>query len=244
MRPARSFREALTFGGRIPPVVGLLVSLLVAVSIAGVLLPGLAEAIVFAPRRVLGGELWRLLTWVFLETSPLNLAFAALVLWWLGRDLAAAWGERRFLAVYLGLAGASAGLTLVLALLLPLYLPSVYVGSWTVITALTVAWGLLHPDRQILLYMVLPINGRTLVWITVGGTLLYALFERAVGPFVPHLIAQGLAALYVRGVRPGRLLRRLRWNPLQALRRSRDRKRFKVIDADRDPDRDRPRWLN
>jgi membrane associated rhomboid family serine protease len=241
-RSVGQFGRALTFGGRVPPAVGLLIALVVVASLAGALVPGLAGAAVFVPGLVLQGQLWRLVTWAFVETQPLSLVFAGLILWWLGRDLALAWGEGRFLVICLGLAVASALVTLfaLAALRLPLMLG--FLGTWAVLSGLTVAWGLSFADRQILFYMVLPLSGRALVWITVGGTLLYALFEHSLLPFLPHLVAQGLAALYVRGRRAGRRFSGFRWNPLGRLRR--DRKRFKVVEVDQDPDRDRPRWLN
>lgn len=243
-RFADRLSRTLTFGGRVPSAVGLLVALVVVSSIAGALIPPLVSAAAFAPGRVLNGEIWRLITWSFFETSPLNLIFAALFFWWFGRDLSAAWGERRLVGVFLGLTLASAALTLLVALLIPLAIHPYYLGSWAVLSGLTVAWGLLFADRQILFYMVLPVSGRALVWVTVGGTLLFALFERSVAAFVPHLMAQSLAALYVRGGLSGRLWRKSRWNPFEKMRRERERKRFKVIEVDHDPDRDPPRWLN
>ena len=102
--------------------------------------------------------------------------------------------------------------------------------------ALLVAWGILHPHRQILLFMAVPVSGRTLALLTVGGTVLFAIFT---GPaaFVPHLLAEGLAWAQASGIGPGRWIERLRFR--------RRRARFEVIHADRDPDRppDR-RWLN
>ncbi|HEY6105888.1 MAG TPA: hypothetical protein VIV59_07895, partial [Anaeromyxobacteraceae bacterium] len=100
--------------------------------------------------------------------------------------------------------------------------------------ALAVAWALLFPGRSILLMAVLPVSGRALLWLTVGGTALFAVFY-GVGLYLPHLLAEGLAALWLRGPRP-RLPRLPRW-----LRR---RRPFDVIHADRDPDAGRPRWMN
>jgi hypothetical protein len=102
------------------------------------------------------------------------------------------------------------------------------------IDALVVAWGLNHPFRQILLFFAVPVSGKTLVLVTVGGTVLFALFT-GVGAFVPHLLAEGIAWVHASGKGPGQWLRRIR------LPRRRGRGRFEVVHADRDPDR---RWLN
>jgi membrane associated rhomboid family serine protease len=244
MRTARRLGQAFSFGGRFPPAVGALVALTVVASLVGVVgerngVPLLPLGVLFPP-AVLDGEVWRLVTWVFLETQPLDLLFGCYLLWWLGRDLAFAWGERRFVAAYLGLAAGAAAVASFLSLAWPALALARFAGPWPVVDALVVAWALLFPDRQILLFFALPVSGRALLWLTVGGTLLFAAFG-GVPPYVPHLAAEALALVYLR-VRPGLWFRRVRFRPLDRLRRRRGR--FEVIEADRDPDRDKPRWMN
>lgn len=232
-RPLRP-GEALTFGGRVPAAVGgLLVALLLA-SVAGALLPAVREATFFAPALVWRGEVWRLVTYPFFEYDPLALLLGGLMLWMFGRDLALAFGERRFLGAFLGLGAGAAAITSLLALAWPRLLDVRLAGPWPVVDALVVAWALRFPDRQLLFMFALPVTGRALLWLTVGGTALYAVFAGVV-PYVPHLLAEGLAALWLRGPRL-RLPRPPRW-----LRR---RRPFDVIHADRDPDAGRPRWMN
>ena len=111
-------------------------------------------------------------------------------------------------------------------------------GFWVALDAVVVSWGLLHPFRQILLFFAVPVSGQALVWLTVGGTLLFGLFNGITG-FVPHLLAEGVAWLHVSGKGPGQWLRRIR------LPRRRRKGRFEVIHVDRDPDRQQDRrWLN
>ena len=85
--------------------------------------------------------------------------------------------------------------------------------AWTWLSmwfaSVIVAWGLSHPFRQILLFFAVPVSGQSLVWITVGGTVLFALFT-GVGAFVPHLLAEGIAWLHVSGKGPGPWLRKIR----------------------------------
>jgi membrane associated rhomboid family serine protease len=228
----------LTLGGRVPPVVGALLVATGLVSLVAVVgsrngLPLLA-LLAFSPEAVLRGEVWRLLSWVLLETDPLNLIFGGLVLFWFGRDLAGTWGERRFLAAYLGVPVVAATATTLLSLAWPALRGGAWTGLWPAADGLVVAWALLFPFRQILLFFALPVSGKALLWFTVGGTVLYALFA-GVAAFVPHLLAEGAMFLHASGAGPGRWLRRLRWP------RRRGRGRFEVIHADRDPDR---KWLN
>jgi membrane associated rhomboid family serine protease len=232
----------LTFGGRVPAAVGGLVVASVVASIAGAVgerngFPVLGLG-VLSPAAVWRGEVWRLLTWVLFETDPLSLLFGGLVLYWFGRDLCEAWGERRFLVAWFGLAAATGALVSLLALAWPALMGVRWTGLWPALDAVVVAWALLFPFRQILLFFALPVSGQALLWVTVGGTLLYAVFS-GLAAFVPHLAAEGLMYLHASGRGPGSWLRRLK------RARFGRRGRFEVIQADRDPDRatDR-RWMN
>jgi membrane associated rhomboid family serine protease len=226
------------FGGRVPPEVGGVIVATVVVSLAGAVAEQvgfpLRALLVLQPAAVWGGEVWRLFTWVLVEESPLNLLFGGLVLYWFGRDLVEAWGGRRFLATYFAIPALAAAAACLLSLAWPRLEASIFSGFWVALNALIVAWGLSYPFRQILLFFALPVSGQALVWITVGGTVLFALFT-GVGSFVPHLLAEGIAWLHVSGKGPGRWLRTIR------LPRRKRRGRFEVIHADRDPDRT---WLN
>lgn len=236
---ARRVGRGFTFGGRVPVAVGALIAVTVVASLAGVVgerngLP-LMRLCWLEPRAVIHGELWRVFTWVFFERDPIGLLFGGMVLYWFGRDLCDAWGARRFLIVYLGAAGV-AGLVAsgLAALVWPSLLSMAWLGLWPAVDALVVAWAILFPFRQILLFFALPVSGRTLLWFTVGGTALYAVFS-GLPAFLPHLFAEGAAFLYASGQGPRRWLRRIK------LPRLGKRRPFTVVHADRDPDR---RWMN
>jgi len=228
----------LSFGGRVPASVGGLIVATVVTSLVAAVGGrsglGLHQLLLLDTGAVWRGEAWRLVTWVLVEDDPLNLLFGGLVLYWFGRDLVDAWGERRFLVTYFAVPAVAGILASLLALAWPGLDAYRFAGFWVALDALVVAWGLNHPFRQILLFFAIPVSGKALVWITVGGTALFALFT-GVGAFVPHLLAEGIAWMHVSGKGPGQWLRRLR------LPRRKRRGRFEVIHVDRDPDR---RWLN
>jgi membrane associated rhomboid family serine protease len=228
----------LSFGGRVPAAVGGLIVATVVVSLVAAVGGrsglGLRQLLLLDIGAVWQGEVWRLVTWVLVENEPVNLLFGGLVLYWFGRDLVEAWGERRFLLAYFAVPAVAGLLASLLALAWPGLEAYRFSGFWVAVDAVVVAWGLSHPFRQILLFFAVPVSGKTLVLVTVGGTVLFALFT-GVGAFVPHLMAEGIAWVHVRGKGPGQWLRRIR------LPRRRGRGRFEVIHADRDPDR---RWLN
>jgi membrane associated rhomboid family serine protease len=184
MRPVRARgggQAQSIFGGRVPRAVGLLLVATLALSLtvafgerhAG----SVYELVVLAPSKVLHGQVWRLGTWGFVETSPIGLIFQCLTLYWFGRDLVSVWGARRFLQVYLGLAvgvGVAASLA---ALIDPALREASFVGGWPLTTALTVAWGLTFPDRVIRIYFIIPIRGKIVAWLTVAITVVFAIYE-------------------------------------------------------------------
>jgi membrane associated rhomboid family serine protease len=232
-------------GSRIPRVVGLLVGLTLAASILGAVglrngAPVVMAAGALVPGLVLQGEVWRLVTWFFFEMSPLGLIFAGLALFWFGRDLAHAWGPFRFLASYLGL-GAATGL--VVSLLgfgfRPLLLEP-HIGPWPLVSSLIVAWAFLHPHRDVLVYFVLPLRGRNLVYATLGGTLLFALLG-GIAHFIPHFVAQGLTILYMRRPSAADFWLRLRY---RFMTRGLRRRASHLRPVGRPQSDEPPRWLH
>jgi membrane associated rhomboid family serine protease len=189
----------MILGRPYPMAVVLLAVLTFALSLAGGLVPALLGWGVLIPGLVWQGDFWRMVTWVFFETGPVNLLIACFMIVWLGRDLSRSWGPRRFLAVYLTLTLASAVVPVLLAPLSIAVQRSPIIGAWAVISALVVAWGLLHADQQILLYFILPISGRNIVYLTIGLTVLYAVFAGPVA-MLPYLVAQGVVLVWLDGL--------------------------------------------
>jgi membrane associated rhomboid family serine protease len=154
----------------------------------------------FTPDLVLRGQLWRLFTWQFFELNLLTLVFGVMIVLMLGRDLHYHWGPRRFMAIVLLVPAAAAGLTTLLALT---GWVSLRMAGYLTITALldvlVIAWAMLFPARQILVYFVLPVAGRSLVYITIGINVLVALLY-GLELMVPHFFAIGIILLYLRGL--------------------------------------------
>lgn len=203
-------RRFRVLGGSLPAPVALLIGVTLVCSIAGAQLAGVAAAGALIPGYVFFGQLWRLFTWAFFEQDALGLIFAALALFWFGSDLVRIWGPVRFLASYLGLAGAAAAVTCALALVWPGLRVHPYLGAWPVVSALIIAWAICFPTRNILLYFVVPLHGRNLIYATLGGTLLFALLGGVQG-FVPHFAAQLVTLAAMRGTPLGQLWARVRF---------------------------------
>lgn len=203
MRAPRSLDDSFTlFGARFPFVVGLVAGVTLLASLVGSLgwrngFPLLAY-VGLVPDLTWAGQVWRLLTWSFFDRDALSLIFSILIVLFLGRDLCHSWGGRRFLLFYLGISVATA----FCVCLVGWYWSAVWRGSydtcWPVIEAITIVWATMYPSRQIFLYFVLPVGGQTLIYLTIGGTLVFA-FLYGFALFVPHFVAMGLGWLYLRG---------------------------------------------
>jgi membrane associated rhomboid family serine protease len=157
---------------------------------------GLVNWIVLHPAAVLAGQAWRLVTWSFAEFNPLALIFGCLALMIFGRDLADAWGPRRFFLTCLVVAAATGLLTTLVGVLVPSFrVPHCTV--WPLVEALIIAWASLFPSRQMLFYFVLPLGGRNLILATFGITLVFAMLGTFAAS-VPHFVAEGLMLAYMR----------------------------------------------
>ncbi len=191
-------RRYSLLGGSLTAASALLIGVTLVASILGAQLSGVAAAGALVPALVFVGQIWRLVSWVFFEQDPLGLIFAGLAIYWFGNDLVRIWGPLRFLATYLGLAAAAAAVTCGVALIWPPLYRHGFLGAWPVVSALIIAWACAFPTRNILVYFVVPLSGRNLIYATLGGTLLFALLG-GIGGFVPHFAAQLLSLALMRG---------------------------------------------
>ncbi len=182
-----------TFGGRIPGGVGIILALTIACSLVAAFgsrrWVELFEMGALVPERVLHGEIWRLATWSLLETRPIALLFACLILYWFGTDLAKEWGSRRFFLVYTAVTMTASVSTCLVALADASVRGQTYLGSLAVSEALIVAWGLWFPTRIIRIYFVIPIKGVVVAWGTVALTAAYAIYD-GWEQLLPNVIAQ------------------------------------------------------
>ena len=234
----------LTFGDRVPPSLGLIFVLMLAGSVWGWMDSTFQDAAALAPTLISRGQVWRILTWPFVQRDPLALLFGGYMLYWLVQQLSFVWSERRFLLRFFGYTVfAGVATTLVAQVWYPAATP--HWGIWPVVNAFIISWAMLYPDRPLNLYGVLPLTGRTAAWLVVGGTFLYGLAAgglRGIGAFVPHLSAIALAWVLARGFGVGGAIRDARgWLAERDARRR--ARHLKVVKRDGEKD-DRPRWLN
>lgn len=104
-------------------------------------------------------HLWQPVTYVFLHAGLFHLLFNLLALVMFGGEIEQRWGTAAFLRYYL-ICGAGAGLT---HWLVGMHSTIPVIGASGAIFGVLLAYGMLFPDRQILLWFVVPIPARYLV---------------------------------------------------------------------------------
>ncbi len=130
----------------------------------------LHRALMLTDGALAGGEVWQLLSYAFLHDlhTPSHLLFNMLGLWFLGASLTARWGTRDFLRFYL-LSALGAGLFTALA---DLVAPSLFgdapvVGASGAIFGLLAAFSKIFPTAELLLFFVIPVKARHIIWIAI-----------------------------------------------------------------------------
>jgi membrane associated rhomboid family serine protease len=111
---------------------------------------------------------WQLATYMFLHGGLLHLAFNLLGLWFFGRTVENYLGRNKFLIIYFA-SGLCGGLLQAgLGLLFPGWFGHFTYGSSAGVCGLLAVYCLLEPDSQILLFFVLPLKARVLLWVSIG----------------------------------------------------------------------------
>jgi len=121
------------------------------------------------PRDVVSHfAIWQFVTYLFLHdpTGFGHILFNMLALWMFGRDLEILWGTRRFLNYYF-LCGIGAGICVVVGNLIfnSGHLGTRTIGASGAIYGLLLAFGMIYPDREILMNFFFPIKAKYFVMI-------------------------------------------------------------------------------
>src|SRR5947199_3790904 len=132
------------------------------------LLPGFTSMLTLDPVRIGHGEVWRLVTYIFIPQtlSPWWVIFALWFLWWVGEGLERAWGSFRLtLYVLLGMIGTTAA--------------AFFFGSNSsnsmLLMSLFLAFAHFYPEEIIYILFILPVRIKWLAWIA-GAFLLLGFF--------------------------------------------------------------------
>jgi membrane associated rhomboid family serine protease len=207
--------SSFSFGpGPLSPALKALIGLNVALFLAAFLLPELIDIFGLRPSdAVLRGRVWQILTYMFLHGSVGHLLFNMLALWMFGTELERIWGTRAFMRYYLIVGAAAAVSTILVSSTLPFAartFNTTTIGASGAIYGLLLAYGLLFPNRSIMLYFVFPIPAKYFVMILGAIALLMSVSDSGGGvAHITHL--GGLVAGYL-------LLRGRRFSPANEVR--------------------------
>ena len=137
--------------------------------------PEVIETLTLRPDRVMHGEVWRLVSYIFIPAAgtgegrlnmlPLSLLFALLYfnfLWFMGEALERAWGSFKFNLFYLvGMVGTTVGV---------FFFGSGDVSGLYLNVSLFFAFATLFPNFPILLYFILPVPAKWIALVSLAYT--------------------------------------------------------------------------
>ena len=156
------------WGHDVPSTKWLIVTTVGVFILQAILIPQILTWGRLSPNDVIGGQIWRLVTYVFCY-DPMNavgLVFDMLIVWFLGSTLERMYGSREILWYYLasalacGLIFTTFGMTL--KSLRPL------LGAGSCVAALLMLYAMHFPRREILVMFIIPVEIRVLVGIYIA----------------------------------------------------------------------------
>lgn len=152
----------------IPGLPRILVGFAALVFLLSLALPGFTSMLVLDPEKIRHGELWRLVTYIFIPqtTSPIWVIFALWFLWWVGEGTERAMGAFQFTLYFvIGMIGTT--------------IAAFFFGSnfsnGMLISSLFFAFARFYPEEMIYVLFILPVRIKWLAWIY-GALLILGFF--------------------------------------------------------------------
>jgi len=163
------------------------------------------------PLSTLHGMFWQVFTYSFLHVDVMHLVLNLMVLAFVGSDIEAVWGRKRFFTFY-SFCILVAGIFYMLMQLVmwnPAYLSMPMMGASGGIYGLLLAYGILFPEREMLFMMIFPMKSKQFVALLAGVEFLQALFSGQSGlSAIAHLSGMGAGLLFLwlqaKGIKVGK----------------------------------------
>ncbi len=178
-----------------PPAISQLLLINIIVFLLQQLTPLIQQWFALVPREVVTrGMVWQLVSYMFLHGGFTHILFNMFGLLIFGSDLERWWGSREFLKYYF-ITGIGAGIIHILAAYaFPGSFPPATmvptIGASGAIFGILVAYAMAFPNRQVLLWFVIPVSARTMV-ILFGLVELVTAFEHQGGDGVARFAHLG-----------------------------------------------------
>ena len=171
MRRYRPAPVEYSFGpGPVTPAVKAIILANIAFFVVSLLYEPIVWYLGVRPKDVLTrGWLWQIATYMFLHADPLHILFNMLGIWMFGVELERMWGTR-FFGRYYAVTGIGAGITVVLASLLPFEplrqtFAAITIGASGALYGILMAFALYFPHRPILMFLLFPVPAKYFVMI-------------------------------------------------------------------------------
>jgi membrane associated rhomboid family serine protease len=167
-------------------------------------------------------ELWRLVTFPFVESTLWGFLLSILVLWMFGSWFETTYGKRDYLRFFF-VSSVGAGLlaiplSVLLSLIMPFYDVGMAEGPSAAINAMLVAMAYNAPNAS-MLFLVFPMRARTMIFIILGYEVIAGIYTGAAGLSMA-LAGMLMGWLLVTGYwRPNRLIDVIRLSWLKRRRR-------------------------
>lgn len=151
------------------------------------------------------GMVFQFITYPFYNTGLFSMVFECLLLWFIGCELEALWGERFYLKFLIFCVLGAAATYLVLAFLFSSMGHYVgwgapFVGMYGIGYSLLFAYAILFPDRQFSFLLIFPMKAKYFCLLLGGITLYMALFSSFSRASWGHLGAMVCGVVYLRFV--------------------------------------------
>ncbi|HXE62012.1 MAG TPA: rhomboid family intramembrane serine protease [Bryobacteraceae bacterium] len=141
-------------------------------------------------------KIWQLASYMFLHGSITHILFNMLMLWMFGAAVEQTWGTRRFIQYYF-ICGIGAGVCLVLGNLAIGDAMQSTIGASGAIYGLLIAFGMLFPDQEILLFLLFPVKAKYAVMIF-AAIEFFALPQGGPVSHVAHLGGMLVGYIYIK----------------------------------------------
>lgn len=155
----------------------------------------LVEVGQYSPKLILTGEVWRLLTPLFLHASLWHLFWNMLVLYWAGSRVEEIYGSLETVLYYLT-SGVFANVFFLLAQIAGLARPDLAIGASGAVTAVLVLFAFHFPTHRVLLFLIIPVQVWLLVVLYVAMDVLGALGRPGEIAYFAHLGGALFGLLY------------------------------------------------
>jgi len=192
-----------TFGpGAVTPVIRMLIWVNVGLFVASQIVPSLPHYFGLTPAEVFGRLwIWQPFTYLFLHGGFTHILFNMLALWMFGTELERLWGSQFFLRYYF-VTGAGAGVTMLVASLVPsVFGEQMYViptiGASGAVYGVLMAFAIYYPTRPLYMFpFPIPIQAKYFVLI-IGGFVFFSSVNDTAGGVAHMAHLGGLAVGYV-----------------------------------------------